>query len=155
MTVAGAETDNKFRFDLLLPDENEFGTFDIVANAAKSLGYLAYVERLNWIQISSKSISDHFRTLLMQCQTIISDAIHKHSNVFNHIVEGQSPLEILIKVDCSYADRLIKEHLKTDKHIPRFHDADRTKSALSRAISLGKTEVVHLLLDYYCTIKIL
>ncbi|RIA84385.1 hypothetical protein C1645_417057 [Glomus cerebriforme] len=45
---------------------------------------------------------------------------------------------------------MIKEHLKTDKHIPRFHDPDRTKSALSRAINLGKTEVVHLLLDYYC-----
>jgi hypothetical protein len=150
MTVANPELENRFKFDLLLPDANEFGTFDIVANAAKSLGFLANVERYNWIQISSKSVCDHFRILLNQCQTIIYDAIHKHSHVFNHIVEGQSPLEILIKVDCSYADKLIKEHLKTDKHIPRFHDDDRTKSALSRAISLGKTEVVHLLLDYYC-----
>ncbi|PKK64465.1 hypothetical protein RhiirC2_869283 [Rhizophagus irregularis] len=149
MTVV-VESENIFRFDLLLPDENESGTFDIVSNAARSLGYLAYIERLNWIQISSKSIRDHFRKLLTQCQTVICDAIHNHSHVFNHIVDGQSPLEILIKVDCSYADKLIKEHLKTDKHIPRFHDSDRTKSALSRAINLGKTEVVHLLLDYYC-----
>ncbi|GBC04372.1 hypothetical protein RclHR1_05640015 [Rhizophagus clarus] len=149
MTVI-VESENIFKFDLWLPDENESGTFDIVSNAASSLGFLAYIERLNWIQISSQSIRDHFRKLLTQCQTIIYDAIHKHSHVFNHIVEGQSPLEILIKVDCSYADKLIKEHLKTDKHIPRFHDPDRTKSALSRAINLGKTEVVHLLLDYYC-----
>jgi len=144
------ESKNQFKFDILLPNENESGTFDIVSNAAKSLGFLAFTERLNWIQISSGNVYNHFRTLLKQCQTIISDAIYEHPHVFNQIVEGQSPLEILIKADCSYADKLIKKHLKTDKHIPRFHDAHRTKSALARAISLGKTEVVHSLLKYYC-----
>src|SRR5579862_4225466 len=106
MTII-VESEDIFRFDLLLPDVNESGTFDIVSNAARSLGFLAYVERLNWIQISSESVRDHFRTLLTQCQEIIYDAIHKHSHVFNHIVEGQSPLEILIGVDCSYADKMI------------------------------------------------
>ncbi|CAG8522154.1 14720_t:CDS:2 [Funneliformis mosseae] len=150
MTITKLESKNQFKFDLFLPNENEFGTYGIVSNAAKSLGFLAYAERLNWIQISSGNVYPYFRTLLTQCQAIISNAIHKNPHIFNQIVEGQSPLEILIKADCSYADKLIKEHLKTDKHIPRFHDDDRTKSALARAISLGKTEVVHSLLKYYC-----
>ncbi|CAI2176069.1 3494_t:CDS:2 [Funneliformis geosporum] len=150
MAITRLESKNQFKFDLLLPNDNEFGTYSIVSNASKSLGFLAYAERLNWIQISSGNVYPYFRTLLTQCQSIVSDAIHKNPHVFNQIVEGQSPLEILIKADCSYADKLIKEHLKTDKHIPRFHDVDRTKSALARAISLGKTEVVHSLLKYYC-----
>ncbi|RHZ59939.1 hypothetical protein Glove_360g133 [Diversispora epigaea] len=139
-----------FEFDLMLPQENEKATFEIIANASTALGYLSFVEHRYQIQISSGKIHEHFKRLLDKCQAIIINSMCQNSYIFNQIVNGQSPLEILIKADCVYADRLIKKFLETKNHIPQFHDKDKTKSALLRAIHLGKTDVVYSLLKYYC-----
>ncbi|CAG8545549.1 14516_t:CDS:10 [Acaulospora morrowiae] len=148
--LTAVDKDSEFQIDLILPDENERATFETIAFASEALGYLSFVERKYWIQISSGKIHDHFERLLEKCRSIITHAIYNDSHVFNQIVNFQSPLDILIKADCQYADMVIKEFLGTNKHIPQFYDPGKTKSALSRAIRLGKTDVVHSLLKYYC-----
>ncbi|CAG8612410.1 9387_t:CDS:1 [Paraglomus brasilianum] len=146
-----AISDNESREEeLLLPSEDEFATFNTITHTSYVLGFLDHIERKYWIQIGSDNSGHHFQELLQQCSNIIYDAIQSHTHLFNQIVKGQSPLEVLIRCDCKHTDKMIKALLKTNKHIPRFHDSDRTKSALSRAISLGKTEVVHSMLNYYC-----
>ncbi|CAG8531442.1 10140_t:CDS:2 [Paraglomus occultum] len=146
-----AISDNESREEeLLLPSEEEFATFNIITHASYVLGFLDHIERKYWIQIGSGNSRHHFEELLQKCSNIVYEAIQSHTHLFNQIVKGQSPLEVLIRSDCKHTDKMIKALLKTNKHIPRFHDSGRTKSALSRAISLGKTEVVHSLLNYYC-----
>ncbi|CAG8595107.1 6377_t:CDS:2 [Paraglomus brasilianum] len=145
-----AISDNELKEELLLPSEDEFATFNTITHASYVLGFLDCIERKYWVQIGSGNSRHHFEELLQQCSNIVYGAIKSHTHLFNQIVKGQSPLGVLIRSDCKHADKMIKALLKTNKHIPRFHDSDRTKSALSRAISLGKTEVVHSLLNYYC-----
>ncbi|CAG8609728.1 14862_t:CDS:2, partial [Acaulospora colombiana] len=106
--LTAIDRDSIFQFDMVLPEENETATFDIIASAAESLGYLSFVERKYWIQISSGKIHEYFGKLLDKCQTIITNAMHNNSYVFNQIIESQSPLDILIKTDCQYADNMIK-----------------------------------------------